>query len=272
MRVLTSTKDVALRVYGRSTDAPPRICARRAARGPIAWHIALPWHWNEDLLPRNVAAPKRAVTAGLWATWASNDGTLTALLAAMGRYLRLLLIGTITIAGCGGSVSGGNPGLGGTTAHPDSANDPSLGSGATEAAVAHCQCGTSSVAQMPLECACAVDSGSACPKGIDDYETTAAGICALGTTVNRLSGCGKIAFGYGAYAGSGPTFDAQSGALIGLYVFSDTGVEPCTMKLGIRYGDQLFDDTSFMPTSPACTSITTCRFCGPASPGIPPCN
>lgn len=172
---------------------------------------------------------------------ASTDGTRYAGRASMGRYLPLLVIGTLTLAGCGNGS-------------------------------AACECAEPSrFPPMPLECACGSNSGVACPSRIDDYQTVATALCAW-TTVTRVTGCGKVAFTHWAYAGSAPTFDAQSGALIGLYVFSDTGVPPCDMALGIRYGEQLFDDMSPMPTSSICPSVEACTFCGSPSPDIPFCN
>ena len=56
----------------------------------------------------------------------------------------------------------------------------------------------------------------------------------------RTQGCGKIALGGpGGYGGASQTFDAESGALIGVYEYSDIASGPCE-AFGYISGDALF--------------------------------
>src|SRR6186713_1502284 len=85
-----------------------------------------------------------------------------------------------------------------------------------------CPCrGTrNSTALLPFDCLYGVEENVATPATLADYD--AAGLCANGGSVARAMGCGKIAIRDSVIlAGSAPTFDAKSKALVGVYAFSD---------------------------------------------------
>lgn len=143
-----------------------------------------------------------------------------------------------------------------------------------------------SIVYQPLECYCGRDGGT-CPSSMRDYEEqlTSYG-CPLGVPVLRTKACGQATVWINfSEPGPVPTFDAESGAPIGMYWESDTPMRNGCKIDGSVYLSYKFGDTSsfhFYPLGgPAvvldtsCSSAETCALCNADSSsnwsGAPPC-
>jgi hypothetical protein len=111
----------------------------------------------------------------------------------------------------------------------------------------------------------------AAPATLADYD--AAGLCANGGSVARAMGCGKIAIRDSVVlAGSAPTFDAKSKALVGVYAFSDIPFGPCGTNAYV-FGQALFPPgTVVARDQDVCSDITYCHVCGPDFRNYPRCR
>jgi hypothetical protein len=116
-------------------------------------------------------------------------------------------------------------------------------------------------AHQPLECTCA-GSSETCPKTSAAYE---AELCArvdagtMGASVVRRTGCGAVTIGPSAdLSGRMATFDAQSGALVGILEFSDINYGACNAHTYI-FGRTMND----------CDELEVCTLCGVGTD--PPC-
>ena len=86
-------------------------------------------------------------------------------------------------------------------------------------------------------------------------------------------GCGKVSMiTTGSYAGTSPTFDAQTERLLGVYMFSDVSFGSCTAH-GYIYGQTLLPaEAAIAAAEDACPTISYCTVCGPSSDAYPPCS
>jgi hypothetical protein len=114
--------------------------------------------------------------------------------------------------------------------------------------------------RRPLACACDPENGSRCPATLDE---ALAAMCTPGggQTVIRVQGCGKISLeGPGGFVGTSQTFDADSGALIGVYEYSDITGGSCD---AFRYisGDVLFIGSGLL-VGASCPEGDYCMACG----------
>jgi hypothetical protein len=137
-----------------------------------------------------------------------------------------------------------------------------------------CVCGpvTNSTVHQPLACFCDDPANStSCPGAIADFALDP--ICQQSGGAIRVMGCGKVSMiTTGSYAGSSPTFDAQTGRLVGVYMFSDIVFGSCTAHAYI-YGQTLLPaDAAVAGAQDACSAISYCTVCGPSSDAYPPCT
>jgi hypothetical protein len=132
-----------------------------------------------------------------------------------------------------------------------------------------CEHKRGTVVHMALSCRCGQD-GSGCPASLAEYLPQVD--CSAGRRVLRLSGCGRITLS-AAYGNGGTevTFDATTGALLGVYDASGTNWGACNV-LGYVYGKALFAPGSTIAlTTDICDTIQQCTFCGNASADAPAC-
>jgi hypothetical protein len=79
--------------------------------------------------------------------------------------------------------------------------------------------------------------------------------------VIRVQGCGKVSLeGPGGFVGAIQTFDADSGALIGVYEYSDITSGPCD-AFGYISGDALFVGSG-LRVGAGCPEGDYCMACG----------
>jgi hypothetical protein len=109
-------------------------------------------------------------------------------------------------------------------------------------------------AHRPLECLCP-SAGSDCRQTEAGYEASLCGVLDAGITlraVARWTGCGRVTLGSAADLGGRLlTFDAKTGALVGIEDFSDVNSGAC-MTFQYAYGTTLED----------CDKIDRCVLCG----------
>lgn len=75
----------------------------------------------------------------------------------------------------------------------------------------------------------------------------------------------------GSYAGTSPTFDAQTERLLGVYLFSDEVFGSCAAHAYI-YGQGLLPaGAAVAEAKDACPAISYCTVCGSSSDAYPPC-
>lgn len=159
------------------------------------------------------------------------------------------------LIGCDGA-SGILPGPGG----------PGPGGGSGGAAACGCSAVEAAEAKQPLECVCPPGStNEMCATNLAALDPVA--WCASSTgSVFRETGCGKITFLLAGISGGSRTFDAQSGALIGVTEFSDVPWGTCQASgaYGYSYGDT--------PDTEACATLKVCKLCGGIDlNGVGPC-
>jgi len=107
---------------------------------------------------------------------------------------------------------------------------------------------------QPLECLCSSGS-SDCRQDESDYERYLCGGADAGVTLGtvvRWTGCGRVTLGAeGGFGGRALTFDAKTGALVGIEDSSDTIFGACNTG-SYAYGTT-FDD---------CDNNERCTLCG----------
>jgi hypothetical protein len=150
----------------------------------------------------------------------------------------------------------------------DSGSQPGLTTNTTSADVCGCPAQQVEYVHRPLACACDSESGDLCPATLDD---ALAALCPAGgrQAVVQMEGCGKVRLDSGGgYGGVSPTFDAESGALIGLYEFSDVAGGTCN-AFGYISGDALFVGSG-LRVGASCPEADYCMACG--SGAYPACS
>jgi hypothetical protein len=167
----------------------------------------------------------------------------------------IMALGPLGVQGCGGDGSASRA----VEVAPGSSGE--------------CGCGTGAKfsVHQPLDCFCGDRANAAlCPGTSADFASGR--ICRQGGIVIRASGCGKVSLSAtGFYAGTSPTFDAQTDRLVGVYEFSDVVFDSCAAFAYI-YGAALFpaDGIAAQPQD-ACPTIAYCTVCGPSSDAFPAC-
>ena len=183
----------------------------------------------------------------------------------MKRSLRLFLL-PILVGSAGCTTVDNNVGSLGADAGPgdgprkDASGAPAQPADASVADSGACGCvvqaGSPDFVQQPLECRCAKGG---CPMTIQDMSSRPE--CANGKTVLGKKGCGKLETVNNALGGTEFTFDAQTGALLGVYDYDDVPGGTCNVWVYSYGGPRLAAD---------CTPIVSCAVCGPST--APPCS
>lgn len=76
----------------------------------------------------------------------------------------------------------------------------------------------------------------------------------------------------GSYVGSTLIFARGSGALVGVYDYSDTPFGSCTGATAYLYGEGLFHSGTIAAGAAGCDDIAYCTVCGQSTDAAPPCQ
>jgi hypothetical protein len=178
-----------------------------------------------------------------------------------------LVVALAVVAGCSpppstGASSGaaGQGGAGGAAGQGDAACAcPSpLAPGAT--------------AHLPLACLCGASTQGQFLCTRTDADLRADASCGAGETDVRVTGCGKVSYQLGeGYAGSVLVLSKTTGAVVGVYEFSDTPFGSCA-AFGYVYGEGLFPmGVAVAAPADACAQLDTCALCGTPTSTTPAC-